>query len=472
MNHADLSPATDPSPAAAGALRARRAARSGGRAGPNSSLTDRSGSAQFALAMAEIDAEVVERVSRWCAEAGRQAQSGEIRRALSSLTWDELLVAKALLADPPPARPLGPYALADLARGAPADVAAEREREGRYAREEDAGEDGEPAAAAPSDAVPSPPAKGRRRKGAAPRGPAVVIRRARDRIAEAQPAAPALPSLDELRRPEGRSVLERLVRRHGGRRVELVAALAAGWRTAGGASPADGDLTALLEHHGLARAFEHRERDECLHALRAAGGVRAAAAARLGIDPAAFDAALERLGATGEAERIRERARRALRARGTLSERVRLLLVDEDRLRDLGILGELEDDLRARLPEHVRALQGAGPLAASLAGSLSVTVEQGAALVARFGLVEGPPPRAGAAVGSGARGRPRGKPAGAGLGRPRGGAPPAVRGRPPKGVGRPAGGRPPRAGGGRPSSQGGKRSPRRPGGPAQRGPRR
>src|SRR5512146_1007827 len=85
--------------------------------------------------MPELDAELLERVARWCAEAGRSTVAAEIRRALAPLGWDELLAARALLADPPPARPLGPFALADLARGAPADVAAEREREGRYRRE-------------------------------------------------------------------------------------------------------------------------------------------------------------------------------------------------------------------------------------------------------------------------------------------------------------------------------------------------
>ncbi len=87
--------------------------------------------------MAELDAEMLERVARWCADAGRQAGAAEIRGALASLGWDELLTVRALLADPPPARPLGPHALADLARGVPADVAAERERGGRYRREDE-----------------------------------------------------------------------------------------------------------------------------------------------------------------------------------------------------------------------------------------------------------------------------------------------------------------------------------------------
>src|SRR5512133_1522174 len=108
--------------------------------------------------MAELDAEMLERVARWCAEAGRQAGAAEIRAALGSLGWDELLAVRALLADPPPARPLGPYALADLARGAPADVAAEREREGRYRREPEAADAGAPPDGA---APPAPASKGR-----------------------------------------------------------------------------------------------------------------------------------------------------------------------------------------------------------------------------------------------------------------------------------------------------------------------
>ena len=115
--------------------------------------------------MAEVDAELIEKVVRWCAEAGRQAVPAEIRGALAPLSWDELLAVRALLADPPPARPLGPQALADLARGAPADVAAERERAGRYRREDLP----EGAPVAPAPAPPPPPPPGARAAGR-PRG--------------------------------------------------------------------------------------------------------------------------------------------------------------------------------------------------------------------------------------------------------------------------------------------------------------
>src|SRR6266542_3919619 len=269
--------------------------------------------------MADLDPELLERVAQWCAEAGRQVAIAGIRRALAPLSWDELLALRALLADPPPTRPLGPYALADLARGSPADVAAERERGGRY---------------------PS--------------------------------------TLD------------------------------------------DEDLSRLLDHHGLAHAFARRERDELLHALRAAGGVRTQAAQRLGVDAPALEAALARLGATADAERIRDERRAELRARATISERVHLLLVDAARLEDLGMLAEVEDDLRRRLPEHVRALPGGAPLALALSRSLTLTPPDAQGIVERFGLAR-PALGAPAQAAANARGRPPG------LARPR--APQHARGK-------------------------------------------
>ncbi|HEY6098486.1 MAG TPA: Fis family transcriptional regulator, partial [Anaeromyxobacter sp.] len=281
----------------------------------------------FPLAMADVDPELAERVARWCAEAGRQTAPAEIRRAMAPLGWDDLLAVRALLVDPPPARPLGPFALVDIARGVPPDLAAEREREGRYrgkeaaARSEEEAADREARFGGATPAPPPRPSAGRRRKGTA-----IVIRRARDR-APAQPAAVAEPPrVGDLRRPEGRAVLERLIRRHGARRAALARALAAGWRRDDGAPPGEEDVASLLEHHGLARAFARRERDELLHALRAAGGFRPAAAERLALDAGGLDAAVTRLGVSAEAERIRDERRAELRGRATLAERVRLLL--------------------------------------------------------------------------------------------------------------------------------------------------
>lgn len=326
--------------------------------------------------MTEVDGEIVDRIARWCAEAGRRPTSDAIRSAIAPLSWDELLAVKALLADPPPARPLGPHALADIARGALPEIAAEREREGRYR--------GEPEVAGSRPGAPQR-SPGR---SASLRTSTPVIRRVRDRpLASAPPAPAPRPSLEELRLPEGRGVLERLLRRVGALRSALVAELAAGWVRPDGASPVEEDLSSLLEHHGLSRAFEHRERDELLHALRAARGVRAVAADRVALDVAGLEDALERLGATEEGKRIREERRSELRARTTLSERVRLLLVDEPRLADLGLLGEFEQDLRRRLPEHLRALRaGPEPLRPALRRSLALSRAALDALVARFAL--------------------------------------------------------------------------------------
>ncbi|HYQ80251.1 MAG TPA: Fis family transcriptional regulator, partial [Anaeromyxobacteraceae bacterium] len=115
------------------------------------------------LAMGALDPELMARAIRWCADAGRRVGEAEVRAALEPLGWDELLAARALLADPPPARPLGPQALVDLARGVAPDVAAERERLGRYRAEADLERRGAPEAPRPA-----------RARRASRRGPGVV----------------------------------------------------------------------------------------------------------------------------------------------------------------------------------------------------------------------------------------------------------------------------------------------------------
>jgi hypothetical protein len=424
--------------------------------------------------MADLDDETVERVRQWCAEAGRQAGAAEIRAALAPLAWDELLNVRAFLADPPPARPLGPAALADLARGAPPDVAAEREREGRYRaeREVDPGEPTNPSA-------PRPAARSRRARRPVP----PIVHRKRDAAVSAPPPPPAAPALDELRRPAGRAVLEQLLRREGARRPRLIAALA-GWRRADGGAPDDADLSSLLDHHGLARAFTHREREELLHALRAARGELAAAAGAAGLAPEDYRAALDRLGAWGDAERIREERRAELRGRATLAERARLLSQEAERLADLGLLAEMEADLAARLPEHLRALRAGarGPLAAAFALSLSLPEADAREVAKRTGLDLGPPPErrapgTGTAGSRRAAGGPRRSSGGprraAGGARPAAGGPRPAPGGPRRAAGgaRPVPGGPRRAGGGPGRRQPGTR-PVHPARPTRRGGKR
>jgi hypothetical protein len=483
--------------------------------------------------MADLDLETVERVARWCAEAGRQCAPAEIRAALGSLTWDELLAMRALLADPPPDRPLGPYALADLARGLPADAAAEREREQRYPRP-----DSLPAApTADAAAAPAPPrpargAAGRKDAGKG-RARAVLVRKASALRPSPPPPPPPRPLLDELHLPAGRNELEQLFRKHGGRRPHLLAAIAASHRRADGAPVDDADLDRLLEHHGLSRGFQRRERDELRHALRAAGGVLTRTAAAVGFTLEGLGAALARLDLEGEAEALREARRNELRGRATLAERAQLLLTDQERLADLGVLAEFEKDLADRLPEHLRALaRQREPVALGVARTLSLTVKQAHDLLASVGValpdggagslpgarpittatvrrveIAGPrAPRASPRAGTAARGEarssvnpkdgprsgpprsgpPRSGPPRAGSprsGPPRAGAPSSgpSRGGPPRSgpprsaAPRPGPGRsaPPRAGGARPPSprdRGPRPAPSRPGG--RRGPNR
>ena len=333
--------------------------------------------------MPPVDDELLSRVVTWCAEAGRPATSADVQAALAGLGWDELIAVQALLADPPPARPLGPLALVDVARGVPPATAADRERQGQYSSPASPSPELEPTARRATSAPRGAHAGAKRKRGAGP-----FIRRARDR-AEALPAEPArTPLVDELSASEGRAVLERLVRENGAQRGRIVAALASRWRRADGSAPGEDDLARLLDLHGLARGFERRERDEVLHALRASAGLRSRAAAALGLTPAGFQASLERLGATREAESIRNAHRGELRRRATLTERVRMLLGEAERLEDLGLLSEIEADVLARLPQHVRALRasGAAPLLTALARSLAAAPRDVGALAARLGI--------------------------------------------------------------------------------------
>jgi len=332
--------------------------------------------------MPEIDGELLARALTWCAESGRPTAEERLRAVLQPLSWDELLAVKGVLADPPPAGDLGPEELLALARGAEPSTGSAAARPAP------------PGAPSPrtgpeAAAAPSPARRGRSRRGA-PRPPAAPrIRRMRDRTPEVAAAPAALPLLDEAFREEGRTVLERLVRRLGASRPVLVRALAQGWRRADGSPPGPEDVERLVVHHGLARAFEERERALLLHTIRKHGGVRPRAAAELGHDLAGIDAAVERLGLRDAVDAVRSHARRERRRRATLAERARQVSSEADALSDLGLLEEVDEDLRRRLPEHVRALRASAPhlpLAVALERSLSLEPPEVLALMARLAI--------------------------------------------------------------------------------------
>ncbi|HTP50701.1 MAG TPA: Fis family transcriptional regulator [Anaeromyxobacteraceae bacterium] len=354
--------------------------------------------------MPELDLELVARAVRWCEAAGRKASAEDVRRALAPLSWHRLLAVKATLADPPPAPGLGPLELVALASGAAPPLPAP--------------EGSAPPAAAESTSPRrrrEPKARGRR-AAAGPR-----IRRASERREEPSAHPAPRPSLEELFEEEGRAILDRLLRRLGAGRPALTSAIEAGWRRRDGAPVTDADLGELLAHHGLERAFAERERALVLHTLRKEGGIRPRAARELGYAPEALESALDRLGLRSEAESLREERRRDYRRRATLAERARLLAMDPDALGDVGLLGEVEADLRRRLPEHLRALRAGGarpPLDQALADSLSLPRAAVAQLAERLGLEAARPAPPGPASwpvsksGQASRAPRRGKPSG------------------------------------------------------------
>jgi hypothetical protein len=188
-----------------------------------------------------------------------------------------------------------------------------------------------------------------------------------------------------------------------------VAAIAERHRRADGAPVGDADLDAALEHHGLDRAFGRRERDELVHAVRAAGAVLALAAAALGHDLASLRAAITRLDLDAEVRLLREARRRDLRSRATLSERALLLVGSADKLADLELLEEFERDLSQRLPEHLRALSSGGePLELALARTMALPVVSVRSLLARLGVeLRAPAAPARATAGTPVPGTPR-----------------------------------------------------------------
>jgi hypothetical protein len=227
------------------------------------------------------------------------------------------------------------------------------------------------------------------------------------------PAPAALPPLDALYRESGRAILERIVRRKGAARPAVLAELAAGW-SAGTGAPGPADIDRLLEHHGLARAFEERERALVLHTYRKHGGVGVRVARELGLPTGELAAALSRLGLERPVEAIRDARRRALDRKATLSERARLVDEEEETLADLGLLPRVEEDLRRRLPEQLRALAvgGRSPSAADVGRSLSLGRAAVERLVVRFALPLRPSPAERDEGRPSPRGPPRGRPRG------------------------------------------------------------
>lgn len=79
-----------------------------------------------------VEPSLVELMRALSSRAGRPAEELEARTALAALNPAQLTVLKSHAAGAPPAKPLGPMAWADIARGVDAQVAAARELGGYY----------------------------------------------------------------------------------------------------------------------------------------------------------------------------------------------------------------------------------------------------------------------------------------------------------------------------------------------------
>ena len=81
----------------------------------------------------DVPTPVAVAVSDFCRRAGTPAPPRAIREALSTVSETDDFRIRAVTDADPPVRPLGPFAVVDLARGTQADTVALRERSGYYA---------------------------------------------------------------------------------------------------------------------------------------------------------------------------------------------------------------------------------------------------------------------------------------------------------------------------------------------------
>src|SRR5262249_51392714 len=81
----------------------------------------------------DVPTPVAVAVSDFCRRPGTPAAPRAGREALPTMPDADDFRVRAVTDAEPPVRPLGPFAVVDLARGTPADIAALRERSGYYA---------------------------------------------------------------------------------------------------------------------------------------------------------------------------------------------------------------------------------------------------------------------------------------------------------------------------------------------------
>ncbi len=351
----------------------------------------------------DVPTPVAVAVSDFCRRAGAPASPRAVREALSALAESDDFRVRAVTDAEPPVRPLGPFAVVDLARGTSADIAGLRERSGYYVLVEEMlalqprnpevpASAPAPAPAAPATVVPAPvPGPG----AAETRAPTVPERIAPRRRVAQPPAQPRgrftqveaeRAPLESLEGPDGRATLGTLLAQHG-HRPALLRALAQGYTGRRG-DPSASELDALLAAHGLLDAAEAAERALLLAALDEHRGALGRVAWTLGLRGPELGALVSRLGLDPEVDRLRERFRRE--ALNPASWTVRLDLFGRRKyLEDLGVERDFEDRLRADLLRELHATGARGDDApATLARRLAAPETLVTRALERLGLQE------------------------------------------------------------------------------------
>ena len=363
----------------------------------------------------DVPTPVAVAVSDLCRRAGTPAPPRAVREALSTLSEADDFRVRAVTDAEPPVRPLGPFAVVDLARGTPGDTAALRERSGYYALVEEllALQDrraAPPTVATPSAAVTPPPpvlpapavtpaaqapSSSPRRATSGIPAPTVAERIAPRRRAAAAPAIPrgrftqvetGPAPLETLEAPDGHATLATLLAQHG-HRIAVLRALASGYTGRHG-EPSAPELDELLAHHGLLEAAETSERGLILSALSEHRGALGRVAWGLGLRVAELATLVSRLGLGPEVERLRERFRREALTPPSWTARLDLL-GRRKYLEDLGVEREFEDRLRGDLGREMRALDAqAEDVPGALARRLAVSPTLVGRALERLGLQE------------------------------------------------------------------------------------
>ncbi len=381
----------------------------------------------------DVPTPVAVAVSDFCRRAGAPASPRAVREALSVLAESDDFRVRAVTDAEPPVRPLGPFAVVDLARGTAADTAGLRERSGYYALVEELlalkdtrvsaavnGESGlvgapvPPAASALAAldaraAEPAPPSAPdraadaraspvtRTAHGEAGPPPSVAERIAPRRRAAQAPAPPRgrftqvetqRAPLESLEGPGGRGTLANLLAQHG-HRPALLRALAQGYVGRRGTDPSASELDAILTQQGLLESVEASERELVLSALSEQRGALGRVAWALDLRGPELTSLIATLGLGLEVDRVRERFRREALAPGSWT--VRLDLFGRRKyLEDLGVERDFEDRLRGDLTRELHALGADGQDApAALARRLAVSPTLVTRALERLGLLPG-----------------------------------------------------------------------------------